>query len=422
MNTDVTTEAVGCLSLVQINQLTELVNDGIISVESLTQLGQSMELELKRKEILKNYTNDITKLDKGKYSGYYQTTLRNPLTNKRTSLRGKTVEELEDKIVAFYIEKSKHTIKDAYEGWMADLSINKKPSTLHAYAKVQSRHFTAIENKAIESFTHHEIKRFVKSEVSRCNLTAKGYNALKINLMGIFHYAHDVYGNALKIEDVVNELSRELRGSFAPSRKRLKQDTDMVFLKDEASLILDSCMETESQVDLGIALLFYTGLRVGELAAIKKEDISEDFRSIFICRTEERVSSKAEYIVSDTTKTEAGTREVLLVNNASSLIKKILLKSNKESEYLFSDLKYERYPAKKFRDRLYTLCRKLDIPKKSPHAIRRTYASELVLKNKPERLIIKQMGHVSFDITKMYYVYIGKSRDELIQELEDVMD
>ena len=164
--------------------------------------------------------------------------------------------------------------------------------------------------------------------------------------------------------------------------------------------------------------MFFCGLRIGELSALKKCDISDDFKVINVSRTEERIGSGADYIVVDSTKTESGCRSVLLTERASSLLEQIYNASNPDEEYLFSDEQLERYPAKKFRDRLYRLCIILNLPKRGPHAIRRTYASRLFEKGVPENLIIRQMGHIDFDITKSYYIYNRKNRDQLISELE----
>lgn len=390
-----------------------------ISIRSLTDLEQYVQMV--REEILNKHNNKISQLSKGRYQGYWQTFVYDT-SGRRKIVRGKTKKDVENKIIDYYSASGSHTIGECYEGWINYLSINKKPSTIHAYDKIQKRHFKKWDNKPIDELSPYEIKVFVKKEVAEKNLTAKGYSALKTNLLGIFHYAKDIYGyNKVDIDGIVADLSRELRGSFRRSEKFRKKDSDLIFLSEEAELVTNYCLESGMQVDLGIYLMFETGIRVGELAALKKEDIASDYKSLSICRTEERISSKADYIVSDTTKTEAGTREVLLTAKATRIIKKILFQSNKYSDFLFSDLNFERYPAKKFRDRLYRICIILDIPKKSPHAIRRTYASKLYKAGVSELLIVKQMGHIDFEVTKMFYIYNDENRNEMIAELENVM-
>lgn len=387
----------------------------IINGADLKQLVEVM----KRKEILDNHNKTITEIKNGRYAGYYQTYVHTE--NGRKNIRAKSLTELADKLMTYsqsLIDKNKHTIEECYNGWIEYIKINKKQSTLHSYEKVFKRHFTEIKDKYIEDFSGYEIKVFAKKEVAEKKLTSKGYAALKTDLLGIYHYAKDKAYIDMRIEDVVSDLSRQLRGSFQRSKKSCKKDEDFIFSDEEIKSITDYCLQSDSLVDLGIFLLFGTGLRVGELAALKKTDIESDCQAINISRTEERIGSGANYVISDMPKTITGFRKVLLTENIVDVLKRIKSKSNSASEFLFANEILERFPAKKFRDRLYRLCIILDIPKRSPHAIRRTYASKLYEAGVPENLIIKQMGHIDFEVTKGFYIYNRKSMDEMIHELE----
>ena len=399
--------------------LTHFQNDTIRGKMSLIDLERY--LDMTRKEILKQHSKSITELKSGRFKGCYQTFVTEEQTGKRKVIRAKTEKELKDKLIVFYTNSSKHTIEECYNGWIDYLSVNKKPSTIHSYDKVYKRHFLGIKDKYIEDFSKYDIKMFVKVEVADKELYSKAYASLKTDLLGIYHYAMDMGYVDIRIEDVVADLGRHLKGSFKRSKKSTKEDKDLIFFDDEIEIIAVFCNSSNTLVDLGILLLFGTGLRVGELAALKNIDIQDDFRAINVTRTEERISSGADYIVVDTAKTEAGDRKVLLTKDVSELLRKIAEKSDPSSEFLFSDAELDRYPAKKFRDRLYRLCKKLKLPSRSPHDIRRTYASKLYEAGVPEHLIIKQMGHIDFSVTKAFYIYNRRNYDELIAVLEQAM-
>ena len=390
--------------------------DDNMSIHSLSELEKY--IGMRKGEILSQHTRVITQLSKGVYQGYWQTFVY--LAGERKVIRGKTKKEVEDKLIDFYTTYRGHTIEECYKGWINYVKVNKRPSTIHTYEKVQKRHFESIKYLTIEGLSAFQIKMFVKREVSEKELTAKAYASMKTNFFGIYHYAKDAFGiKPVDIDAIFADLSRELRGSFRKTNKSRKRDCELIFLEDEVKKITEYCMESSTLVDLGIWLLFETGLRVGELAALEKQDITLDNTSIFVCRTEERISSGAEYIVSDATKTDAGTREVLLTLIASDIMKKILSKSYKGSDYVFADAEIDRYTAKKFRDRLYRICEILRIKKRGPHAIRRTYASRLAQAGVSELLITKQMGHTDFNVTRTFYIYNNKTRNELISELEN---
>jgi len=225
----------------------------------------------------------------------------------------------------------------------------------------------------------------------------------------------------IRIEDVVSALQRKLRGNFRPLKKSLKEDFELVFSDSEIKMIKDYCFKSGSKlVDLGILLLFGTGMRVGELSVLRNEDVDIAGSYISVSKTEQDVSNHGDCIVSEKPKTIAGFRKVFITREYSKVLCEILNKSNPNSEFLFSDATIERYNSKKFRDRLNRICKALDIPQRSPHAIRRTYASKLREMRFPDELIIKQMGHVDISTTENYYIFNRKTDDEVITELEKV--
>ena len=239
---------------------------------------------MKRKEILSNHQNAITELGRGRFKGYFQTFVVDAETGKRKIIRAKTKRELEEKLIDYYSDSvaEKHTIKECYDGWIEYIKINKKQSTIHTYEKVFKRHFGEIKDEFIEDLSGYDIKVFVKKEVAEKELTAKAYASLKTNLLGIFHYAKDRAYVDIGIEGVVSDLGRQLRGTFRRSKKAGKKDEEFVFFDHEVSSVLTYCSESGSLVDLGIILLFGTGLRVGELAALKKTDIENGFKALSI--------------------------------------------------------------------------------------------------------------------------------------------
>ena len=96
-------------------------------------------------------------------------------------------------------------------------------------------------------------------------------------------------------------------------------------------------------------------MRVGEIVALKWEDISEDY--IHINRMQERFkdeNGKIVYKIRDFPKTEAGIRDVVIVPELKDAIKK--LKSiNPFTEYLF-EKKGECIHKLSVCTRLYCLC------------------------------------------------------------------
>jgi len=55
------------------------------------------------------------------------------------------------------------------------------------------------------------------------------------------------------------------------------------------------------------------------------------------------------------------------------------------------------------RKRLYQICKKLDIPLRSPHKLRKTYGTILLDNHVDSKVIEKQMGHTDISTTELHY-------------------
>ena len=76
---------------------------------------------------------------------------------------------------------------------------------------------------------------------------------------------------------------------------------------------------------------------------------------------------------------------------------------------MFMD-KLGRIRAKRFNTWLHRACKKVGIPERSTHKIRKTYASVLLSSGVDEKLITSQMGHTDIAVTRDIYYYNRDSK------------
>ena len=126
-------------------------------------------------------------------------------------------------------------------------------------------------------------------------------------------------------------------------RRRKKDDDTQVFMTDEQPMLEQVCLDKFKRnpkftTPLAILLAFKTGVRFGELAALKVTDIKDNY--LQICRQE-----VVDYIhnenntftyngtkIVDNTKTPAGVREIYLTVEAREIIE-MVLDTNKRYGY-----------------------------------------------------------------------------------------
>ena len=166
--------------------------------------------------------------------------------------------------------------------------------------------------------------------------------------------------------------------------------------------------------------MYKTGVRIGELATIKRCEV--DDYVIPINRTETRYddeNGKSVYEVKESPKTTAGIRSAIVPTKYQWIIDKIF-ELNPNGEYLF-EKNGNRVKTYSFRRRLRYICdAKIHIKPKSPHKIRKTYCTMLLDSNIEDSLITDVVGHVDIKTTKQHYDYNRKSVERKREVLDSV--
>lgn len=195
---------------------------------------------------------------------------------------------------------------------------------------------------------------------------------------------------------------------FAHNEKRSPELE--TFSDDEAEKLIQFLWAEQDLRGLGLILMFQTGMRVGELAAVRWNMVADG--EIRITATEETFvdphTGKKVCDVVDHAKTDVGERTIILPESSGKVIKAIRA-LNPFGEFMFMD-KLGRIRAKRFNTWLHRACKKIGIPERSTHKIRKTYASVLLSSGVDEKLITSQMGHTDIAVTRDIYYYNRDSK------------
>lgn len=368
------------------------IDNGIID----TTLIQEQIRMKKNNELLQKHPYKIWEGKDGKWYSYF------PDEGKGRVLRKRNTEKLiKDEIIAYWKkQESNPTISDIYSEWINGKVQREEitKATRDRYNRQYEQCFLDFGKHKIKSISEYDIEEFVLDTIYNCKLTQKGFSNLRTLILGIFKLARRKRLVSFSISELMNDMdiSKKL------FRRNVKSDDEQVFTTDELPKVLGYLKENPDIVNLGIFLLFKTGLRIGELAALKKTDITQNI--IHISKTEIHYNDGAGnviYEVRDSPKTEAGIRDVVVPDSGLRILNRIRL-LNPFGEYLF-ERRGKRIRTYVFRERLRNICRKLDITMKSPHKIRKTYGSILIDNNVQESLVINQMGHTDIKTTKKHY-------------------
>jgi integrase len=369
------------------------IESGMIDLQHL-----QAEIDMKeRRQYLKQHPYSIWQ---GKNDNKFYTYLPDD-TKKRILVKRNTEEEIQNVVINYWKEQELNpTLQEVFDEWNDRRLGLKKivPSTHERNQQVFRRHYKGIEDKRIRSVTEDWIMDFLEQQIAIHDLTSKAFSNLKGVTKGFLKRAKRRKLIDLSIESVLNDMDLSDRDF----RKVIKEDYEEVFSEEETDKMMAYLQSNLDVKNLGILLIFVTGLRVGELVALKHEDFNGNI--IKIRRTEVRYADghgKHEYCVKEFPKTEAGVRSAIIPADFTWLADRLKL-LNPFGEYVFTD-NGKRLTTNTIRRRLTRLCQKLNIYAKSPHKIRKTYGSILIDNNLDARLITDLMGHTNISTTEQHY-------------------
>ena len=268
---------------------------------------------------------------------------------------------------------------------------------------INNRYAAKLLNMEFGEINEEDLEYFVRNTIISLQLSAKSWAKLRSLLSGIWLYGLKIHATDLYITKFFETLSIRPK----TLRQRVENEEEQVFTDEEVRLVFEEiAREGYTPTGYGIMLCFYTGLRAGELAGLKWEDVSHDYCTINVNHMEILYKDKGGvrnvFEVVDHVKTVAGLRKVIVPDVFIPFFKTLKLK-NGNSEYVFVNSHGKRLHARNFSDKLYRLCKKLNIPPKRMHKIRKTVCSKLCDYGVDERLILKQIGHTNKRTTETYY-------------------
>lgn len=390
------------------------IDSGMVDLHTIREMCEMKQ----RQKYLDMHTYSIWQNDKGKWFTYVPD---ESAPNKRKVIKRTSKGAIEDYIVDYY-EKLEHKIYilDVFREW-----IEQKLEFGEIQKQTYDRYYTdalRFFNNEINDIEFYKIdstylEEFVKMTIKNEKLSAKSYSNLRTILIGTFKYGRKHNYTNLVIRDFLDNIDLSKK-AFT---KKVKADGEQVFNSDEKNKILSYINNTDYTLcTLGIKLAFYTGLRAGELAAIKKTDVVGNV--LKIRRTEVRVKDEEghyTFYVRESPKTDAGIRDIMLIKEAKDTIQEVL-KINPFGEYLFEDCG-RRLKGKAFTVRLYKLCDTLAIPRRSLHKVRKTYGTNLRNGNVDKAVIINQMGHTDIATTDEHYLFNDKLETEMLRQIQSAL-
>lgn len=410
----------------------DLISSGIYgSIASEEDVLQYIKETMARQAILKQYGDKIKQLPPTEKNGVVKPGRFYVRLNGRLIYKT-TRKDIEDVLVTHYLKDipKTRTLTTTYEEWKElrkhEASKNTRSKDKHLWDKFFEG--SPIATIPLADLDRVTLKKWAYDVIERNSLKKKYFYNVASLLNSILDYAVD--RNYISTNPY-RGIALKGKVFSAPTEK---DEFDDVFTKPEQKVVMQEAeldsVETHSALPLGICILFLTGIRDGELCALKYKDISKNqlhIQRMLITKQKEDANGNFHsngYEVVPHTKTDAGNRFIPLTKQAMAYFERIK-KLNQDSgydtspeAYIFMRSKKELSNPRVFDSRLRKYCRKADMTViKSPHDIRRTYITCLIDNGVNLEKVRRLAGHATIEMTMKYVRNRDTDTTELLERV-----
>lgn len=185
-----------------------------------------------------------------------------------------------------------------------------------------------------------------------------------------------------------------------------KENKLYVLTKREQNKITNYVLENINSRNIGLLISLYSGIRIGELCALKWEDVDFKKNCLTINKTIQRVYIKDKNkniskVIITTPKTKNANREIPINKDFLEILKKV--KSDKKHYILTANEKY--IEPRTYRKYFNKVLDELKIKHFNFHSLRHTFATNCISLGVDYKTVSELLGHANVNITLNLYVH-----------------
>lgn len=343
---------------------------------------------------------NIYKRKDGRWEGRYKCGFKPNGSVKYTSVYGRTYTDvkikLSEKLTApVYMTVPKNlTVKNLFEQWFDVIKLNVKESTFTNYfTKFQKHILPMLGGMLYDKLTTESLNAFIQFKINS-GLSAKYVADIAGLIKSVCRFAHKRFNYTDKSEHMVIP-------------KPQKQERKILNASEHNCLIIYLTTNPTAS-NVGILLAVYTGLRIGELCALKWSDIDLEKKIIAVRHTVQRIRNidNGTRIVVTQPKSGSSLREIPLPDCIVPFLKHI--KSFDET-FLLSGMEKFVEP-RTMQYRFKSILKKLGLSDVTFHSLRHLFATNCIALGFDVKTLSEILGHSSVEITLNRYVHTSMER------------
>lgn len=350
---------------------------------------------------------NIYKRKDGRWEGRYIKGRRPDGKSMYGYVYGYTYREVKEKLYLATIQKPSlptHKMKTATfahvaEQWLSSQKVQVKESTLNKYSNLLHLYVVPyIGNLGLEVLSYKDIAQLCEELLQHGGVHQKGLSQKTVSdtmsvIKSILHYSLQMgYTNSFDARLIrVKQTTHELR-ILSPSEQRA---------------LYTHLTSNPSPKNVGILICMLTGLRIGEVCALRWEDISFRDHTIHVNSTMQRIQDKSNRdkktkIIITQPKSASGKR---IIPMTESLEEALLSLRADGAGFVLSPSHTQYIEPRVLQYHFKKLSADLGIQQVNFHALRHTFATRCIEIGFDVKSLSEILGHSSVSITMNRYVH-----------------
>lgn len=342
------------------------------------------------------------------------------------------IEDLEKKINEYkngrYKKAKELTLDEYHERWAAGRDGVVKPATIRKQKfqyttisntiidKAKTR-FGSLKLTEIEAQNVRDLQRILVSEtVERKNEDGKTEHVLKYKVTSVNDtialLKHILY-DAVNVDEIITRNPAAGIKALKNTAENANKTIHRALTIEETKKFFDMAAERKSWYYNLYAFMINSGMRCGEVAALKRSEIRNGKIIISHTYTKDEFGC---YYIGDTTKTPSGKRTLELTSNLNAAVENQLKQNslffNSKSKVVDPNESVFKSPdglmireSSVNRD-IEAICKKAGIDRFTSHAFRDTYATRALESGMNIKTLQTVLGHADISVTMNTYAHV----------------
>jgi len=318
-----------------------------------------------------------------------------------------------------YVRPSKDILADYLAQWIDDAE------ALRLSAKTAERYRQLIAHQIIPHLGGIVLTRLRPAHIKTWHATlikqgGAGGEPLAARTVG---HAHRVLHRALAEACTLEMIARNPATAVKPPK--VEADEIAILTQNQIADVLRK-IEGKSLAPL-IALAIFTGMRRGELLAIRWSDVDLDAANVRVERSLEQTGSGLHF---KAPKTKSGRRKISLPGYAVAVLRKhrkgqlefrmkIGAGRLPDDALVFCNMDGAPYSPRAVSKSWTRLVKAHDLPKVTLHSLRHSHASALISAGMDAVTVCRRLGHANPSITLSVYSHMFQNSDDRAAEILD---